>query len=127
MSPDQIEISDGLTVQDIQRLFDTLPKPIDSADRRLQAWSDAAAIGSNMARVDGVLYSWDTKPRRQKNGAVIGRVYAQNPGGITHDVGAYKIAAGGEVLQVPAALRAVLPGAEGAEASADADQAGDAS
>jgi len=110
----QLEISDGLTVEDMRRIFDTLPKPIDSADRRLEAWAHACPSASNVIRVDDVSYSWDTKPRRQKNGAVIGRVYAQGRGEITRDIGAYKIDAGGAVLWIPAALRGILPGTEGA-------------
>lgn len=114
---DALEISDGLSVEDMRRIFGMLPKPIDSADRRLEAWAQTCPGASNMIRVDDVAYSWDTRPRRQKNGAVIGRVYAQARGEITRDIGAYKIAAGGAVLWIPAALRGILPGTEGATVS----------
>lgn len=124
---DAIEISDGLTVADMKRIFGLEVSPIDSADRRLEAWGEVGSA-TNMVRVDDVLYSWDTRPRQQKNGAVIGRVHAQRRGEGTRDIGAYKINAEGAVLQIPAAaLRGVLPGTEGAEASTDAAPEGDAS
>lgn len=85
------------------------PTPIDSPARRLQAWSQACG-GTNMVRVDGVLWSWSTSPRRLKNGAAIGRVYSQARGELTRDVCAYKIDAGGRVEWLPAELRSVLPG-----------------
>lgn len=113
---DAIEISDGLTVTDMKRIFGTEAPPIDSADRRLEAWARVGPA-TNLVSVDDVLYSWDTRPRRQKNHAPVGRVYAQPRGGIPRDAGAYKIDADGTVLQIPEALRGILPGTEGAEAS----------
>ena len=88
---------------------------IDTPAKRLEAWAMVCAGGAtNVLRVDGVSYSWDTRPRVQKNGAAIGRVYAQRRGELPRDVGMYKLGARGDVLAIPAALAGVLPGAEGA-------------
>lgn len=108
---DAIEIQDGLTIADMKRLFGLEAPPIDTPERRLAQW-EAFANGTNMVRVDDVLYSWDTRPRIQKNGAAIGRIYAQPRGQSPHELGAYKIDAGGRVVWMPTPLQAVLPGAE---------------
>lgn len=98
------------------------PAPIDTAEQRLASWSTVAQGGAvNMLRVDGVLWSWDAHPRRQKNGALIGRCYAQRRGESPRDLGAYKIGADGRVLQLVDGLRGVLPGGLEAQASADVD------
>lgn len=89
--------------------FDAGAPAIDTPARRLGTWSQACG-GTNMVRVDGVLWSWSTSPRLQKNGAAIGRVYSQARGELTRDVCAYKIDAGGRVEWLPAELRSVLPG-----------------
>ena len=100
------------------------PTPIDTPARRLQTWAEICKGGAtNVVKVEGVSWSWTTQPRLQKNGAAMGRVYAQRRGELTRDVGGYKIDAGGRVLQLPAALRAVLPGGLEAEASVDAEPA----
>ena len=109
---DAIEISDGLTVEDMKRIFGLQRPPIDTAERRLEAWERFAG-GCNVVRVDGVLYSWDTRPRVQKNKAVIGRIHAQSDGESPHDIGSYKLDSRGTVLWLPAPLHAVLPGGEG--------------
>lgn len=104
------------------------PAPIDSVQRRLQAWAEICRGGAmNLITIDSVSWSWSTEPRIQKNGAAIGRVYRQRRGGLSVDVGSYKIDAKGKVLQLPAELRAVLPGGLEAEASIDAEQAESAS
>lgn len=96
---------------------------IDSPARRLESWSLACTGGAmNTLTLAGVSWSWSTQPRMQKNGAAIGRVHAQRRGEFPRDVGSYKIAADGRVLQLPADLRAVLPGGLEAEASVDAEQ-----
>lgn len=108
------------SLEDDRRTFGIGPKPIDTAARRLEAWAQACAAGAtNVITVDGVSYSWDTHPRQLQNGALQGRVYAQPRGAISHDIGGYKIAAGGTVLKVPAALRSTLPGAAAASSSED--------
>lgn len=94
--------------------------PITNADARLHAWALAASAGTNMLRSGDVLYSWDARPRRQKNGALAGRVYSKRRAEVARDIGAYKIDATGAVLEIPSALRGLLPGAEGAGESADA-------
>lgn len=94
-------------------------KPIDTVLARLHSWALAATSGTNMIRAGEVLYSWDTKPRLQKNGAAIGRVYAQRRGENTRDLGMYKIGARGEVLAIPAEVSHLLPGAAGAGDQAD--------
>jgi hypothetical protein len=92
--------------------------PIDTAEKRLQAWAGVCVGGSiNLARAGDALYTWDAHPRRLKNGALEGRVYAQRRGEVFRDAGGFKIAGDGTVAKVPAALRAVLPGA--LEASAE--------
>ena len=97
-------------------------KPIENVIARLHSWALATTGASiNCLRIDDVEYSWDTKPRLQKNGAAIGRVYAQRRGELTRDIGAYKIAGDGRVLQLPAAVRAILPGGETAIDAVDAE------
>lgn len=116
---DALEICDGLTVEDMKRIFGLERPPIDTAARRLEAWNNSTASGGNVVRVRDVSYSWDARPRRQKNGALIGRVYAQARGEGSRDVGSYKIDHDGVVVHVPAALRGMLPGSELASASTD--------
>lgn len=90
------------------------PKPIDAA-RRLEAWASACTNGSvNVITVGDVSYSWDARPRRLQNGALQGRIYAQERGELARDIGGYKIDARGRVVHLPQVLRQVLPG--GAEA-----------
>lgn len=89
--------------------------PIDTALKRLHSWALAAIAGSiNVVRVDDVLYSWDPRPRRLKNGALQGRVYAQGRGELTRDLGGFKIDADGRVVHIPRELAGVLPGTENA-------------
>lgn len=107
---DAIEISDGLTIADMKRIFCLEAPAIDTAARRLQAYATSTPGASNMLRLGDVLWSWDTRPRRQQNGALIGRVYSKRRGEATRDAGRYKIDAGGHVLQLPAELRNALPG-----------------
>lgn len=89
-------------------------KPIDTAACRMHSWSLASTSGSNILRVGEVIYSWDSRPRRQQNGALIGRVYAQRRGESPRDIGGYKIEPDGRVSRAPAELAGVLPGAENA-------------
>lgn len=114
MSGRQLEMvvdQDGpINLAEAREAFGIVDKPIDSPTRRLHAWALIATAGINMLRVDQLLYSWDTQPVKQKNGAVRGRVYAQARGESPRDVGGYKIDARGRVLELPAALRQVLPG-----------------
>ena len=119
---DQLEPAEDFDIEAHPRAFGITPKMIDSAERRLQAWAEACPSAANVYSVDDVSYSWDAHPRRLHNGALQGRVYAQPRGGIPRDIGGYKIAGDGTVLKIPAALRAVLPGATGAAASDDEAQ-----
>ncbi len=99
--------------------FAVEPARINSPARRLEAWAEVCKWGAtNYLRVDGIGYSWSTLPRLQKNGAALGRVHEWRPGQPPRDIGGYKIDGHGHVLELPAPLRAVLPGAEGAQASA---------
>lgn len=107
-------------MDDINEDFGIQAPGIRTPEQRLAAW---ATIGwcMNAVKIDGAHWSWDTNPRRQKNGAAIGRVYRQPRGELSRDVGAYKIGTDGRVLALPAALREVLPG--GLEATAaDVDE-----
>lgn len=92
------------------------PAPsIATVQQRLETWRRVAIAGSdNLIDVAGVLYCWDVRPRIQKNGSAIGRIHMQRRGEVFRDAGAYKIDAGGRVLQIPAELAGVLPGAEDA-------------
>lgn len=64
-----------------------------NAAATLKHWSTLGTLGStNTTRVAGALYSWDAQPRAQKNGALIGRVYAQRQGEPFRDIGHFKIA-----------------------------------
>lgn len=97
--------------------------PIDSADRRLEAWRLACNANTgcdNLVRDGDTVYAIDLQPRRQKNGAVIGRVHAQRRGEGFRDVGSYKIAGDGQVIEIPlGVLAGTLPGAETANVYAD--------
>lgn len=71
----------------------------------LRSWELSCGFGaSNVLRIGDVTYSWDTKPREQKNGSLVGRVYAQARGELPKDVGSYKILADGSVSEMPAPL-----------------------
>lgn len=84
---------------------------IDTALKRLHSWVLIAEGGSaNVVTIGDTNWSWTAQPRLQKNGAAIGRVYSHRKGELVRDEGGYKIGADGRVLQLPAALRAVLPG-----------------
>jgi hypothetical protein len=115
----------GLTVADDDAIdVDTptldavrAPAPIDSADRRLIAWRLACNADTgcdNLVSAGDTVYAVDLHPRRQKNGALIGRVHAQRRGEPFRDIGAYKIAANGDVLAIPSEIADVLPGTAGA-------------
>lgn len=114
-------------IEAFKEAFGIREQPIDTALRRLHAWSLAAlgapgALGCvNMIRVDDVLYTWDAHPRRLQNGALQGRVYAKRRGQLDQDIGGFKIDARGRVVQLPAPLREVLP--VGLEAAAGAEEA----
>lgn len=110
---DSCELDDGLTLEQHKAAFGLEDKPIDTALRRLHSWALVAIGGSvNLVRVDGVTYTWEARPRTLKNGALQGRVFAQRAGDAPRDIGGFKIDAGGRVLQIPAPLARVLPGAE---------------
>lgn len=119
------EAKTGWPLSTFKQAFGLVDAPIDTAHRRLHSWALAATAGTNMLRIGDTLYSWDARPRAQKNGALIGRVHAKRREQLTRDIGGYKIDAAGQVLQLPAALRGVLPGAEGAEESTDATNEGE--
>lgn len=87
-------------------------KPIDTAACRMHSWALAATSGANLVRIGDVSYIWDTRPRRQQNGALLGRIYAQRQGEAPRDIGGYKIEPDGHVSRCPAELAGVLPGAE---------------
>lgn len=75
----------------------------------LKHWGTLNRLGAmNLLNVGPATYAWDTAPREQKNGAVIGRVYVQRPGEVFRDIGHYKIAADGSVVEVPEVLREFL-------------------
>lgn len=110
---DNSELEDELTLEQHKAAFGLEDKPIDTALRRLHSWALVAIGGSvNLVRVDDVTYWWEAHPRALKNGALQGRVFAQRAGEAPRDIGGFKIDAGGRVLQVPAPLAHVLPGAE---------------
>ncbi len=75
----------------------------------LRSWELFCGFGaSNVLRIGNTTFTWDTKPREQKNGSMIGRVYAQTPGDVPRDVGGYKILADGSIAEMPAPLAAIL-------------------
>lgn len=126
-APEQLDVDASAGIGRDNEAFGIRPPAIDNPARRLEAWAGVCIGGAmNTLTVDGVAWSWSTQPRLQKNGAAIGRVYVQRRGEFMRDVGAYKIDACGRVLQLPAELRAVLPGGLEAEASVPAidDEAG---
>lgn len=99
------------TLAQLREAFGIQDKPIDTALRRLHTWALVSIAGAiNLVKVDGVIYSWDARPRRLKNGALEGRVYAQRRGEAPRDIGGFKIGADGHVLKIPPELAAVLPG-----------------
>jgi hypothetical protein len=129
-----LPLFDGTELYDIDVATPTLDavharSPIDTADRRLAAWRDAcnSSTGAdNLVRVGAIAYAIDLQPRRQKNGALIGRVYSKAAGEGFRDIGSYKIGADGLVIEIPlAVLAGALPGAE--EAIVHTDSIGGAS
>lgn len=114
---------DGIQLADVDVATPTLDAvharaPIDSADCRLTAWRDAcnSSTGAdNLVRVGRIVYAIDLQPRRQKNGALIGRVYSKAAGEAFRDIGRYKIGSSGQVIEIPVAeLAGALPGAASA-------------
>lgn len=76
-----------------------------SALTTLRSWELFCAFGaSNVLKIGDTTYTWDTRPREQKNGSLVGRVYAQVRGELPKDVGSYKILADGSVSEMPAPL-----------------------
>lgn len=105
-----LPLLDSCELEDDTPAADAITAPIDTAEKRLQAWASVCRSGINVLTVDGVCYTWDAHPRRLKNGALEGRVYAQHRGEPPRELGGYKIGADGAVLKLPAALAGVLPG-----------------
>lgn len=101
---------DSCELEDATPAAAAIAPPIDTAEKRLQAWAAVCASAINVLTVGDVCYTWDAHPRRLKNGALEGRVYAQHRGEAPRDIGGYKIGADGAVLKLPAALTGVLPG-----------------
>lgn len=58
---------------------------------------------------DGTWYYLDAAPRQLQNGAIVGRVHVQRKGEGMADIGAFKIAPDGLVVQVPEEVAALLP------------------
>ncbi len=58
---------------------------------------------------DGTWYYIDTAPRRLQNGAIVGRVHVQRRGETMADIGGFKIAPDGQVVQVPQEVATLLP------------------
>lgn len=113
------------SLADLREAFGIREQPIDTPLKRLHSWALVCAGGAiNVVRLADASYSWDMRPRAQKNGAVLGRCYVQRRGQLPRDIGGYKIDAGGRVVQLPADLRAVLPGGLEAEISADVQAEG---
>lgn len=78
----------------------------------LKHWATLGHGGAmNMVRIGAASYAWDANPRAQKNGALVGRCYVQQPGEPFRDIGGYKIAPAGEVVEVPAPLLEILAAA----------------
>lgn len=127
MTHRNLPLLDSVELTDEEAPFELEPAHgIDTPERRLEAWALCCKYGAtNVLTVEGVSYSWDARPRRLKNGAVEGRVYAQRGGEHQRDIGGYKIAADGAVVRIPAPLRGALPGANQAEESDDRKTEGD--
>jgi len=112
-----LPLLDACELEDDAPAAAAIAAPIDTAQKRLQAWASVCVGGSvNLVRAGEALYTWDPNPRRLKNGALEGRVYAQRRGEVFRDAGGFKIAGDGAVAKVPAALRSILPGAADAAA-----------
>ena len=69
--------------------------------------------GDNLIRVEGVLYAIDANPRELGNGALVGRIHRHGTSGFV-DVGGYKIAGSGTVVQLscPPEVALALTGAK---------------
>ena len=79
-------------------------------DATRHAWRLACVSSTtcdNMITVDRTVYVID-KPEQLQNGAVRGRIFRQGATGFV-DHGGYKIAANGDVEQLPEELKDVLP------------------
>lgn len=80
-----------------------------TAAATLQHWATLGVLSAtNLIRVGRELYSWDSNPREQKNGALVGRVYVQRAGETFRDIGHFKIAPCGAVQDIPAVLAGIL-------------------
>lgn len=100
-----------------------------SAAQTFAAWLEACAsthkgpCASNALRIEGAVYYLDPHPRRQDNGALVGRIHKHVKHAGARAIGGFKIAPDGTVARIPAELAALLPGAAGAEQDDDAEAA----
>lgn len=88
-----------------------------NAAATLKHWESLCEGGAtNVLRIGTTSYSWDAHPREQKNGALLGRVWAQETGRNPTDIGGYKIERDGSISSIPEPLAAVLVRAPAPEA-----------
>ena len=77
--------------------------------RWLQACIACGGSSNGIRDAGGTWYYIDPTPRQLQNGAIVGRVHMHKPGNGMVDLGAFKIAGDGRVVQLPAEVAALLP------------------
>ena len=75
----------------------------------LAACADCGGSSNGIRGTDGTWYYVDTTPRHLQNGTIVGRVHAKRSVQTMADIGAFKIAPDGHVVQVPEEVAALLP------------------
>jgi hypothetical protein len=100
-----------------------------SAAATFYAWLQACAATHKgpsatnaLHTANGIVYYVDPNPRTQSNGAIVGRMAKRRAGHPMSDAGAFKIAADGSVVSIPAELADLLPGASSAAGSTEREE-----
>jgi hypothetical protein len=75
----------------------------------LATCADSGGSMNGFRGADGAWYYVDAMPRQLQNGAIVGRVHVQRKGEGMADIGAFKIAPDGRVVQFPEEVAALLP------------------
>lgn len=103
-------------------LYPPEPAPAPSAQSRWDEWMTACREsnrigGDNFLKTAAGAFIIDSRPQVLKNGAIVGRVHQFVANGL-RDIGGFKIAAGGEVIDCPDVVRPFLPEAQAPHAPA---------
>jgi hypothetical protein len=80
--------------------------------RWIEACVNCGGSTNGIRDAGGTWYYIDPTPRQLQNGAIVGRLHMHKLGHGMVDLGAFKIAADGRVLQIPEEVAALFPGRE---------------